>query len=52
MLTGNLKQLIKYIVLYVINVCNSVTLDMGRYNKKENFLVHHKLTKTGWSRAL
>ena len=49
---ADLMQLIKYIVLCVINVCNSVTLAMGRFNKKENFLVYHKLTKTGWSRAL
>ena len=44
---SNLKQLIKYIVLYMINDCNSVTLDTGRYHKSEFFLDHNRLRQVG-----
>ena len=37
----------KYIVLYVISDCNSVSLDMGRYHKREFFLDHNRLRQVG-----
>ena len=34
------EPLTKYIISYEINGCNSVTLDMERYNKKKFILEH------------
>ena len=34
---GNLKQLMKHVILYAINDCNSIILDMGRCSKREFF---------------
>ena len=40
-----MKQLIKYILLYMVNDCNGVTLNTGRY-KREFCPDHERLSKT------
>ena len=42
---GNLKQLIRYIVLCSIDDCNSATLDMGKCHKGKHFLDHNRLVR-------
>ena len=49
---GDLKQLIKYIGLHQISDCSSVTLDMGRYNKRDIFLNHTRLVRQVVQRLL